>query len=266
MFLDVFKHLLPKAKAWNITIDKQLRQFFDGLTIIGDLPKTFIDTIYFDLFPQTVNSSRELALWEEQFGLLSNSLTIQERRDRLAAAWQAQGGQSPRYIQDTLQANGFNVFIHEWFEPDTNPPVLREPLDFLRVTTGDPIIIPECGEAVAECGEADAICGNSLELTGFALVNKIQEIDSVISSLAGEAFMECGESQAICGNFSIFEFSQKIYTIPNDPLKWPFFLYIGAETFPDIETIGLSRQNEFEALLLKICPAQQWLGLLIKYQ
>ena len=34
-FLRVFKHLLPNARAWRITVDKKLRQFFEGLSGVG---------------------------------------------------------------------------------------------------------------------------------------------------------------------------------------------------------------------------------------
>lgn len=113
--LSLFKHLLPKAIAWNITIDKQLRQFFDGLVtpVIEDAVEWF-DLIWLDMFPQT---TRQLTQWEQQFGVFKLDLTEQERRDRLDALWAAQGAQDPRYIEDTLQAAGFDVYVHEYWEP-----------------------------------------------------------------------------------------------------------------------------------------------------
>ena len=47
LFLRVFQHLLPNAKAWRITAAKQLREFFQGLTKpLGDDAKDYYDNIY----------------------------------------------------------------------------------------------------------------------------------------------------------------------------------------------------------------------------
>ena len=171
IFLRIFKHLLPRSKAFNITTErsaskgalsytpasfggKTLRKFIEGLASgIGPFFKTFIDLIWFDIFPLTTT---QIDLWESQWGLLDTGITEAQRRDRLSAAWSSLGGQSPRYIQDTLQSNGFDVYVHQWWEPGTNPPVVRNPFDWLRpsYTTIDSSV--ECGTQWVECGEAIA--------------------------------------------------------------------------------------------------------------
>lgn len=242
IFLRIFQHLLPNARAWRITIDKQLRQFFEGLSGLGVDIKEFFDLIHLDIFP---DDTRELLAWETQFGLPDTGLTDQERRDRLTAAWRAVGGQDPTYVQATLQENGFPVFVHEFWVPGTEPavgvpgpPTVRNPFDVLRDNTGIPTYTNECGEALAECGEAEAECGESSENPGYPLVNKVRTSD-------GLDFIT--------------------YNIPVDPTKYPYFLYIGGEVFGDLVVIDPKRRNEFEALMLKICPAQQWLGVLVSY-
>ena len=117
IWLNTYKHLLPNARAWRVTIDKTLRRFFEGLTGLPEDAKQFYDLLLCDLDPQ---KTRELSAWENQFGLLDYILTEQQRRDRLEATWKALGGQSPRYIQDTLQAAGFDVYVHEFFEPSAS--------------------------------------------------------------------------------------------------------------------------------------------------
>ena len=262
MSLNVFKHLLPKARAWSLTISKQLRDFFEGLVpIITDF-KSYMDLIWFDIFPQT---TRELGKWESQFGLSAGTLTEQARRDRLAATWQAVGGQDPRYIQDTLQAAGFDVYVHEWWEPGSNPPVARAPLTYLK-NPGAPVAYTcECGEPLAECGEPLALCGNPVGAAGYPLVNIILESNKAFTCLCGEPFMECGEPSAECGEFSAFILERKEYQIPTDVDRWPYFLYIGAETFPGLAQLSAARKLEFERLCLKICPNQQWLGIMVQY-
>lgn len=266
-FLRIWQHLLANGKATRLTAEKQLRQFFAGLSF--DAERKFFDEIWLDIFPET---TRQLDLWEMHFfGVVATNLTDQERRDRLDATWKAQGGQDPRYIQDTLQANGFNVFIHEWWEPGTEPGVgvkrcvePRNPFLYLKEDNAPPIYTNECGEQTAECGEAGADCGESLNPTGFALVNKVVENVLQETMQCGEQTAECGEAGADCGERA-FVSRPKVYTIPTDREKWPYFLYIGGETFPNSATVDAGRRDEFEALCLKICPLQQWLGMLISY-
>lgn len=232
MWLRVFQHLLPDARAWRLNVGKQLRQFFEALTQLPEDVKNFYDLIWLDLDPLV---TRELQAWEAQFALPDCGLTEPECRARLDAAWKARGGQSPRYIQDTLQAAGFDVYVHEWWGPGSNPPVARDPNDHLTGTGGD----------------------------GYMLVNKIVEF--VSSPLGdGEESMQDGDELAQDGG-GISSTVLKEYAIPSDPDKFPYFLYIGGETFPNLASIDPDRQDEFENLCLKICPEHLWLGLLVEY-
>lgn len=237
MFLRLLKHNLPRAKAWRITFAKQLREYFEGLAPLGDSVKLFVDQVWQDIFPQT---TRELDAWEEQWGLTAGSLTTQERRDRLDATWAATGGQSPKYIQDTIQAAGFtNVYIHEWFDPVGLPAVNVKSC----VTPRDPTAL------------------GGLEL----LVNKIAIVTPAYLSGAGEALMEAGEATALAGNYTDLIFTQMPYDIPADTTKWPYFLYFMDSTYGVAADVPADRQVEFETLILKLKPAQQWAGLLINY-
>ncbi len=268
-FLSLFKHLLPDAKAWRVTIDKKLRQFFDGLSGAGSDIKDFFDLIWLDISPQT---TRELDGWDAQFGLRDTGITEQQRRDRLAATWKALGGQDPQYIQDTLRASGFDVYVHEWWEPGTEPApgtkacvIPRSPLTVLRREFTGVQVFVECGEALAACGEVAAEAGNGPEPTGYPLVNKVLESIPDILPLCGEAVAEAGEAEALCGNYFVFTETLREYVVPLDPLKWPYFLYIGGEVFGGLAQVDPKRRDEFEALCLKICPTQQWLGIIVEY-
>lgn len=236
-WLNIFKHVLPRGRAWYLTVQKTLRAWFEGIAIAPEEVEAFYDDIYDDLRPQT---TRELPEWEAQFGLGNSNLTEQERRDRLEAEWSATGGQDPTYIQETLRGAGFDVYVHEWWEPGTeDAPVVRNPQDVLQATTGANLVLVTCGNLDMTCGQLDATCGNSDDPAGYPLVNKAPE--------AG------GGGDLI------------IYVIPGDSATWPYFFYIGAQTFPDLATIPSSRRNEFETLCLKISPTEQWLGILVEY-
>jgi hypothetical protein len=199
-------------------------------------------------------------------------LNEQQRRDRLAAAWQALGGQSPDYIQTTLRANGFDVYVHEWWVPGTEPPVgvnacavPRNPLLYLRRESTNETLGVECGEPLAACGEGFAQAGNGVQPRGYPLVNRIRRTTREVLNLCGEPLVECGEPSALAGDYETFTNEYVDYIVPADSAKWPFFLYIGAENINGVAQIDANRKEEFEALCLKICPAHLWLGIIVEY-
>lgn len=238
--IDLFKHLLPTGRAWSITADKPLRKFFEALGDLVSGPRAEADNIFLDIFPSTTT---KLSEWEKQFGLGAALPTEAQRRARLAAAWSDVGGQSPAYIQDLLQANGFDVFVHDWWVPGTEPPVgtdaaatARNPLTVLSAQYVGTVPGVDCGEALAECGEAFAECGNYSGSVGYPLVNKF-----------------------------VYDSDNVGYTVSSDPATWPFYMYVGGPNFGDIAEVPASRRYEFEALLLKIRPAQLWIGVIVRY-
>jgi len=242
MFFRLYKHLLPRAKAWQITTTKRLREFFEGLTGFPEDIKLFIDQVWEDVFPVT---TRELDQWEDQFGLPNTGLTTQERRDRLDAAWKALGGQDPTYIQETLQAAGFPVYVHEWWVPGSEPAIDSH----AAATPRNPV--------------------TTLVAPAYPLVNRISFSDKeFISYFDGGALHnqnQFGKSESQFGGFGQSAIVDVTYEIPNDPATWPYFLYIGDAVFPALASIPTARKEEFEALCLKICPAEQWLGILVNY-
>jgi len=162
--------------------------------------------------------------------------------------------------------------VHEWWVPGTEPGVgvkacvtPRNPLTYLE--QGGKGLNPgvECDELLAQCGEAFAQCGNTLSVEGYPLVNKVVKTVPDYTILCGEAAAECGEAAAECGQYEVLLEVEQEYIIPNDPAKWHYFVYIGAQTFPALASVESSRRDEFEELLLKYCPAHMWIGVLVTY-
>lgn len=235
MWLRVFQHLLPHGRAWSITAEKTLRRFFNGLTGLGADVKEYVDGVWLDIFPTT---TRELDGWEVQFGLPDTGLSEGQRRTRLAATWRALGGQSPRYIQDVLQGNGFDVYVHEWWVPGS-----------------------EAAVGVHAC----ATPRDPTALGAYPLVNRLSRIVPQMLVLCGEPAAQCGEEVALCGNFLNFVSEDEGYEWPTDPDKWAYILYIAGEDINDAAEVDAERREEFETLCLKIRPAQQWLGIIVTY-
>jgi hypothetical protein len=226
----VLQHLLPRALAWRTTINTALRRYLLGLGRFAQDVRQFIDLVYLDLFPPT---TRELDRWATQFALSPGDDTA--RRLALAGAWRARGGQSPDYLQQVIHAAGFTtVFIHEWWE-STDPFVARDPRDYT-----EPPIIGEyqCeGSDPWECfdpGPGDPLgahCEASLANDPGYLVN----LDLT---------------------------RRPPPPIPSDPDAWRYFLYFAGEEFPDPAVVDPARLDELKALLLSLCPAQQWIVLI----
>lgn len=239
LFLRIFQHLLPNATAWRLTIQKALRRFFEGLTGLPTDVRQFVDNVYLDLFPAT---TRELAEWERQFALNPGASNDATRRQALAAAWQAQGGQSPRYLQDTVQAAGFPVYIHEWWvPPNVHPRTARDPRAYTNV--------PRIGGSRCHAPAARGPRCRSLDLSGVNLQNVCSRW------LANEVGYLVNQNLT----------REAPPPVPSDSGEWPYFLYWCGATFGVSVNIPAARRAEFEALLLKICPAHLWLVTMVTF-
>lgn len=235
---STFQHLLPRALAWRTTIATNLRRYIQGLAAFAADVRAFIDLVYLDLFPA---STRELESWEFQFALPSTGLEV-VRRLRLAAAWRAQGGQSPDYIQSVLHVAGFTeVFIHEWWSNGPparhGPPyVARDP----RAYTTQPLIGAYQCEATTpwECFDT----GPGEPLAPHCDASLVNEPGYLV-------------------NLDLTPRAPP--PVPDDPAFWPYFLYFAGESFPDLAEVDATRIDELKEILLRLCPTQQWIVLLI---
>lgn len=241
LFFRIFEHLLPHGRAWRITFAKNLRQFFAGLSQPLDSVKQFIDQIYEDLFPATSRSRDEtggsgaLEEWESQYGLVPSDPTdFDARRAALAAKWQAQGGQSPAYIESVLQAAGFDVYVYDFWS--AGPPyVARDPHDY---TTTPRVSTYRCSAFTSQptCSAFDGQprCNAFLNNDPHYLVNK--DLTRRAPPL-----------------------------IPNNPDVYPYFMYVGGPTFGDVAEVAAERRDEFERLLLRLRPSHLWIVTLVDY-
>jgi uncharacterized protein YmfQ (DUF2313 family) len=110
-FVKVYRLLLPNGRAWNIHLSNFFLKVIDGMTQVCHRLKSLFIIIKETPFPYLTNS---IAEWEQQFYLIGvNGMTEEQRRDRLAAQWAAQGGQSPSYIEYMLSTIGITAKVYE---------------------------------------------------------------------------------------------------------------------------------------------------------
>ena len=239
VFLRAFAHLLPRSPVWRLSFNKVLQQLFSGLALgAPEDARAYVDAVYNDLFPAT---TRQLAMWEAEFGIVADP-SDSVRRQNLAAAWAATGGQSPAYIQGVLQAAGFPLYVHEWWTsgPPYLPGAARDPRTYTHV----PLIGTfQCsphsfGASQPECNLAPTVgapaCNGFLANDPGYLVN----LDLT---------------------------NRPPPPVPSDSSKWPFFIYLSAASFPTHVSVPATRRAELERLVLKLKPAQQWVVMLVDY-
>ena len=253
MFSRIISHLLPSGRAWRLFPGTHIRALVDGLASIGPAFKSHIDNILLDIEPE---STRYLLQWERQFGLRPGDLTQQQRVDRLRGEWAAVGGQSPSYIQGVLRAAGYDVYVHEWWIPESAASRVQGvgSTGVLALSDGTVLAVQPFGAGLNPRTPADAI--------GYVPLIR-----------SGVPRARCGVPDARCGNrladgYMLVNRSldNPVYPPPptdDDGKRW--VLYIGGETFPEAGTVEADRRQDFETLLLRICPKQQWIGIIVNY-
>lgn len=260
-YLSIVRSLLPSGKAFASYGEKINRKFykslFSWLPDSLDAERSAIQNFY----PQT---TQDLDKFEDQFGLISGDKTEQERRDQLAAAWRGVvGGQDKIYLNGVLKQAGFDLYVHEPYDPtDPNyPPSFRNPFEYINL--GDDFL--SCGQDEAYCGNPNMMCGGQIEKYGYLLVNNINQIIKKYNFVCGGNESYCGNPEMNSGSYASFLNIKVKYEINPDPATFPFYIYICGKNFPDVVEVPKDRRDTLETLLFKHMPAQKWLGVLVKY-
>jgi hypothetical protein len=212
-------------------VGTEFDKVLNGLAgFLGDT-REYIVAVYTDLFP---SSTTLLTRWLDQFGIFNPPPTDADKRDILSAYWVSGGDQSPRSIQDTLQAAGFDVYVYDWWSlPRSDPP-----------TPIDPNVV--------------------LVSPAYLLVNNNSRGFVDYGTTVGTATSTVGTATSTVGQLKGLDFALEVYPIPSDPVRWRSFMYIASDV-AGVAQVPAARRAEFETLLLKITPANLWLGVLVEY-
>ena len=279
---NTFKHLATRSQAWRL-VASPFKQYIKGFSYFPADIRDFIDNVWLDIFP---NTTRQLSKWEQQFNLTQAGI-VGDRTNNLDGRWKGQGGQGFDYLQDLIHSHGYeNVFLHQWWigvdayrtyclSPDSDCGSETAECGVLLVDGAITVINPNevldsiyqiyCLAPDSDCGSDEAVCGDLIYDTKL-LVNKGPELASFGYEIYCQApDSDCGATEAECGIILGLSFIPVPYTIPQNEDDWHYMIYVGAGTFGDIANVPAELQNEFERLLLRIMPYQQWMGLLINY-
>jgi uncharacterized protein YmfQ (DUF2313 family) len=251
-FFRIIQHLLPRSRAWTLIVDRTLRKFFVGLA--NGVPagaRAYIDNVWEQISPETTD---EIAEWEQAFGITANSADTEAvRQARLAARWQATGGQGLDYIQSVLQAAGFDVYLHECWSAGCGYPseawVCRDPRNY----TDDPHI------GTTRCS---AFTDNQPRC-------RPREWDNGDPASQWRCNRWLANNPRYLVNIDLTRRAPP--PVPEDDAYWPYFLYVGPEVLLEkseadpLVHIPNTRRVEFERLLMQLCPTQHWIVIMVDY-
>jgi hypothetical protein len=236
IFLRVFQHLLPRSPIWRLSFNKMLQKLFAGLAAgAPDAVRTYADLVFLDAFPAT---TRQLSMWRTQFGIEASADDDADRL-QLDTAWKSQGGQDPNYLQTILQGAGFPLYVHEWWS--SGPPyIARDP----RTYTHHPLL------GTFQCSPLSF--GASQPACTHLGIGGAPACDNFLGNDPGYLVNE--------------DLTRRPPpAVPDDPLTWPYFFYLGGAAFPDRVSVPASRRAELERLVLKLRPTHQWVVMLVDY-
>lgn len=230
--LSATKQLYPTGRAWKMPFAGELESLHKALAISEDM--AFIDgvSVLYSILPDNINFTVDDARdWERRLGLISNELT--PLADRMLAIKRKlnQPGAAPakgnwRYLQEQLQAAGFDVYVYEnifpYYYPDGN--FTLTPYQF----TG----------------------GN----TSYFLSNQYGEYEY------GD-IQYGGRFTNFCANHIDEVRDWQFIIAPN--LRCTF--YIGGPTAGSFADVDVNRKDEFRQLILTIKQTQTVAFLLINY-
>lgn len=121
IFEKIFKlirQLLPTGRAFRMPSSGDLDKLFKGLAKSDERAIQAAKSVLDSVLPDNDNFTEEDAtINEKRYGLINSTATLEERKLALLRKIAHPGDIRPRqhylYIQDQLQAAGFDVYVHE---------------------------------------------------------------------------------------------------------------------------------------------------------
>lgn len=243
-FLPTIKKLLPNGRAFRVFFGTMHEKILDASQLEAGRVKLFLDDIRDGGIPDSNLPDAALDDWELFLGLSKNSsLTNDERRERITGKYAGQGGQGPDYIQDSLQAGGYPVYVVE------NIPSIDESVKAYTARLGG-----------MDLGETT--------LGAFTDRTDPRNVEGIL--IAGPAQWEAEKIyEATLGNMTLGETSlgdyigtitQEIaYTIPNTPSRFIFFWFLtGSAGLGDFVEISEDKKRDFIKQVIQLKPAHTW--------
>lgn len=146
-FFEVIKAFLPRTNVFDLTSQKNIRYFFEGLSALPDDVRNEMEAVLLDYYPET---TRVLEKWEEAFRIQFSRLlfSVEERRSIVSALWWMRYGNTTREFMERI----LNLFIPGAIVTENIPAVNAMGLVFAYKSV---------------CGNKNICCGNKLAFCNF---------------------------------------------------------------------------------------------------
>lgn len=213
-WIGLFDRLLPNSRAWSLVHDGPLRKYFSALSVANEITREHMASTILELFPQYTSMLRD---WSLLFGS-----PVDYTNEELTALWGVYGGQDPQYIQDRLQSLDVDVYLHEWWEPGSDPPVARNPIPYLD--------------------------------SSYVLVNDVTTVEKRYTYQFGDG-TQFGDG-AEFGQYDGYYLHRKRYPCPDVVEEYPVYWYVGGANWPDYALIPDDKLEKLIRLIFKIKPVQ----------
>lgn len=246
--LDLTNQLLPTGRAFNNNnvngpkdgLIKALSESMDRAVNDSNLT---LDSV----LPDNDNFTADDATrWEERLGMITNtSTTLSDRKLAIIVKLNHPGDiparQSGNYLQDVLQAAGFNVYVHENLQEQTITQVLSN------------------NQNITQLGQK--------RLGTFRLSNVYTYYNGLFSVL------RLGQTRLGTSRLNEYYYTQVIANKIDYRMDTPFNVgtnlkrtfFIGGSTLGEFANIDINRREEFRQLILKTKPIRTVGYLLINY-
>ena len=144
-FFEVIKAFLPRTNVFDLTNQKNLRYFFEGLSALPDDVRNEMEAVLLDYYPDT---TRVLERWEEAFRIQFSRLlfSVEERRSIVSALWWMRYGNTTREFMEKI----LKLFIPGAIVTENIPVVNAMGLVFTYKSV--------CRNKYMCCGNRKAVC------------------------------------------------------------------------------------------------------------
>jgi hypothetical protein len=222
---ETLQRLLPRGRAFRLSVDKSLTKLLRGIAKAADDAKAFVDAVYLDQFAETTREIREL---EREHGL-PPAISVPIARLHVAAERKRVRNLSPYSLQKTLQDAGFDVYVHECWSPSG---LLRNPRPHIDA--------PRLGRHQMRSPSSP----NVVRMRG--------RLDSTGALFSQYSMNTEHTPQNVALNKTLQR--QEIVVAPSNRDAWVGYFYIGAATFPQRAAVPESRLEELWFWVMRCRP------------
>jgi hypothetical protein len=243
-FTKIFKILLPTGRAFQAFYNSTFYKFIDAL---AQEPERICD-FYNDIRDAGIPGKiplEALPYWEDDLAIPQNdTLTVVQRNDRIKGKLAAKGGQGPGYIEATLQAAGFPVYVYE-NNPISNPDVRAYTSTLNGFTLGSGATLGAYTDRI----DPRTITGTLIAGPDIYIINK-----NYLATLGQFTLGEYDLGQYIGNTTTEYQ-----YVIPAVPSQYIFVWFLaGPGGLNDFVDIPAAMFTDFKRLILEIKPAHTW--------